>query len=92
MRAALVVWVAVLLTFTSGPAPLKVPSRPSGQGAEGSEASGPPALEPWATKTPVDVGLKPAPLAALGEQLRATPDWNVHAAALVKASFTLVGN
>jgi CubicO group peptidase (beta-lactamase class C family) len=84
MRAALVVWVAVLLTFTSGPAPLEAPSRSSGQGAEASEASGPPVSAPWATKTPVEVGLKPAPLAALSEQLRATPDWNVHAVLIAK--------
>jgi hypothetical protein len=67
MRAALVVWVAVLLTCTLGPAPLEAPSRARGQGAEASETAGPPASTPWATKTPVDVGLKPAPLAALGE-------------------------
>jgi CubicO group peptidase (beta-lactamase class C family) len=84
MRVALVVWVAVLLAFTSGLAPLEVPSRSSGQGTEVSEASGPPVSEPWAIKTPVDVGLKPAQLAALGEQLRATPDWNVHAVLIVK--------
>jgi hypothetical protein len=40
--------------------------------------------EPWANKTPADVGLDPAPLAALGEQLRATPALNVRSVLIVK--------
>jgi CubicO group peptidase (beta-lactamase class C family) len=84
MRATLGLWVAVLLTFTSAPARLDAPFRPSGPGAEASELSSPPVSAPWATKSPEDVGLNPAPLAALREQLRATPDWNVHAVLIVK--------
>jgi CubicO group peptidase (beta-lactamase class C family) len=84
MRAALVLWVASLLTFTAGSAPLNAPARASGQGAEASEASSPSVSEPWAHKTPADVGLDPAPLAALGEQLRAKPELNVHAVLIVK--------
>ena len=84
MRAALVSWVASLLTFTAGSAPLNAPARASGQGAEASEASSPSVSEPWAHKTPAAVGLDPAPLAALGEQLRAKPELNVHAVLIVK--------
>lgn len=84
MRGALVLWVSVLLTFTSGSAPLDTPARPSGQGAEASEASSPSVSAPWAHKTPADVGLDPAPLAALGEQLRAKPELNVHSVLIVK--------
>jgi CubicO group peptidase (beta-lactamase class C family) len=84
MRAALVLWVFVLLTFTSGSALLDAPSRPCDQGTAASEASSPSGSEPWPNKTPADVGLDPAPLAALGEQLRAKPELNVHAVLIVK--------
>jgi CubicO group peptidase (beta-lactamase class C family) len=81
MRAALVLWVASLLTFTAGSVPIHAPARASSQGAE---ASSPSVSAPWPHKTPADVGLDPAPLAALGEQLRAQPELNVHAVLIVK--------
>jgi CubicO group peptidase (beta-lactamase class C family) len=84
MRAALVLWVSSLLTFTAGSAPLNAPARPSGQSAEASEVSRRSVSEPWANKTPADVGLDPAPLAALGEQLKAKPELNVHSVLIVK--------
>jgi CubicO group peptidase (beta-lactamase class C family) len=84
MRAALVLWIAGLLIFTAGSASLNAPARPSGQGAEASEASSQSLSEPWAHKTPADVGLEPAPLAALGEQLKAKPELNVHSVLVVK--------
>jgi CubicO group peptidase (beta-lactamase class C family) len=46
--------------------------------------SSPSGSEPWAHKTPADVGLDPAPLAALGEQLKATPELNVHAVLIIE--------
>ncbi len=51
-----------------------------------SEASSQSVSKPWAKKTPADVGLDPAPLAALGEQLRAKPELNVHSVLIVKDS------
>jgi CubicO group peptidase (beta-lactamase class C family) len=84
MRAALVLGIAGLLTCTAGSASLNAPARPSGQGAEASEVSSPSVSEPWAHKTPADVGLEPAPLAALGEQLKAKPELNVHSVLVVK--------
>jgi CubicO group peptidase (beta-lactamase class C family) len=84
MRAALVLWIAGLLTLTAGSASLNAPARPRGQGAEASEASSQSVPEPWAHKTPADVGLDPAPLAALGEQLKAQPELNVHSVLIVK--------
>jgi CubicO group peptidase (beta-lactamase class C family) len=84
MRAALVLWITGLLTFTAGSASLNAPARPIGQGAEASEVSRRSVPEPWATKTPADVGLDPAPLAALRERLTATPELNVHSVLIVK--------
>jgi CubicO group peptidase (beta-lactamase class C family) len=84
MRPTLVLWVSGLLTFTAGFTPFVALTRLCGQGAKASEASSPSISEPWAKKTPADVGLDPAPLAALGEQLRATPESNVHAVLIVK--------
>jgi CubicO group peptidase (beta-lactamase class C family) len=60
------------------------PARPSGQGAEASEVSRRSVSAPWATKTPADAGLDPAPLAALHERLDATPELNMHAVLIVK--------
>jgi CubicO group peptidase (beta-lactamase class C family) len=84
MRAALVLWVSSLLAFTAGSAPLNAPARPSGQRAKVSEVSRRSVSEPWAHKTPADVGLDPAPLAALGERLRTQPELNVHSVLVVK--------